>query len=526
MSYWLAARPFVAVWLFLAGVISMALVLAEPIQSADPPAKSAAAAPKTAAEVEADMVHRNGPIFEGWPTPKAAIVITGLQAGYIEPCGCSGKENQKGGLSRRDMFLQRLAAQKWPVVAIDLGEQVRRFGRQQELKYQATADALKTMGYQAVAFGPDDLKLSTSEMFAIVSPVGNQPSPFVAANTGLYGFDEKMLPGFRVIDVGGVKIGVAAVLGDSYFRTLNNQDVQTKPAAEALKAMLPKLKAANCNYRVLLSHATPEESKALAKQFPEFNVVVTAGGAEEPPAHPATIDGTKTQFVELGSKGKYAIVLGLFDDGKTLSVRDQRVPLDARFGESPRMKQMLAAYQDQLKESGLENLGLKPTAKGDGRSKFVGSKVCGDCHSKAFAIWRKTPHAKALDTLARLDPPRQFDPECLSCHVTGWDPQKYFPFAGGYTKIEKTPELVGNGCENCHGPGSAHVAAETGTVKVSADEMKRLQGEMRLSLKTDAGKKKALDICLQCHDGDNSIDFHGGEAFDEYWKKVEHHGKD
>ena len=122
---------------------------------------------------------------------------------------------------------------------------------------------------------------------------------------------------------------------------------------------------------------------------------------------------------------------------------------------------MLTSYQDLLKESGLENLGLKPTAKGDGRSKFVGSKACADCHSKAFAIWRKTPHAKALDTLAHLDPPRQFDPECLSCHVTGWDPQKYFPFAGGYTKIEKTPELVGNGCENCHGPGSAHVAAET-----------------------------------------------------------------
>jgi hypothetical protein len=524
MSKSIAVNPLIARWLLSMAFIASVLVFVGSIRSADAPAKSESPVAKTAADVEADMVHRNGAIFKGWPIPKAAIVLTGLQAGYIEPCGCSGKDNQKGGLSRRDMLLQRLAAQKWPVVALDLGEQVRRFGRQQELKYQATADALKTMGYQSVAFGPDDLRLSTSEMFAIVSPVGNQPSPFVAANIGLYAFDEKMLPGFKIVDAGGMKIGIAAVLGDSFCRTLNNQDVQTKPAAAALKAMLPKLRAANCNYLVLLSHATPEESKALAKQFPEFNIVVTAGGAEEPPAHIDTVQDTKTQFVELGSKGKYAIVLGLFDDGKTLSVRDQRVPLDARFGESPRMKQALASYQDLLKELGLNGLGLKPTAKGDGRSKFVGSKACSECHTKAFAIWKKTPHAKALDTLAHLDPPRQFDPECLSCHVTGWEPQKFFPYDGGYTNIAKTPELVGNGCENCHGPGSAHVAAETGNATQA--DLNRLRGEMRLSLKTDAGKKKALNICLECHDGDNSIDFHGGEAFDEYWKKVEHHGKD
>ena len=522
MSKLHAAKPFVTAWTLLCAVVAGALSLVESSRSADPPMKSAAAAVKTAAEVEADMVHRNGAIFEGWPKPKAAIVLTGLQAGYIEPCGCSGKENQKGGLSRRDMLLQRLAADKWPVVALDLGEQVRRFGRQQELKYQATADALKTMGYQAIAFGPDDLRLSTPEMFAIVS---NQPSPFVAANVGLYGFDDKMLPGFKVVDAGGVKIGVAAVLGDSFCHTLNNQDVQTKPAVEALKAIVPKLQAAKCDFLVLLSHGTPEESKTLAKQFPDFNLVVTAGGAEEPPAHIATAEGTKTQFVELGSKGKYAIVLGLFADGGKLSIRDQRVPLDARFGESARMKQALANYQDQLKELGLDGLGLKPTANANGL-KFVGSEACSQCHSKAYAIWKKTPHAKALETLAHQDPPRQFDAECLSCHVTGWEPQKFFPFAGGYTSIAKTPRLSGNGCENCHGPGSAHVAAETGQVKASDADLNRLRGTMRLSLKTDADKKKVLNICLQCHDGDNSIDFHGGEAFDEYWKKVEHHGKD
>ena len=521
----LLAATFLAALIVSIGVSAGALLFVGSTYSADAPAKADAAAPKSAAEIAADMVHRNGAIFEDWPTPKAAIVVTGLQAGYIEPCGCSGKENQKGGLSRRDMLLQWLAGKKWPIVTLDLGQQVRRFGRLQELKYQATADALKTMGYQAIAFGPEDLRLSTSEMFAIVSPVGNQPSPFIAANVGLYGFDEKILPGFKVIDAGGLKIGVAAVLGDSFCQTLNNQDVKTTPSAQRVKAIMPKLKAANCDLNVLLAHATPGESKVLAKQFPEFNVVVTAGGAEEPPAKVPMLPGTQTQYVELGSKGKYAIVLGLYDDGKTITVRSQRVPLDARFGESPRMIQALATYEDQLKELGLEGLGLKPRAEGDGHAQFVGSQVCAVCHTKAYAIWRKTPHAKALDTLAHLEPSRQFDPECLSCHVTGWDPQRYFPYSGGYLNIEKTPQLVGNGCENCHGPGSAHVAAEAGD-KASAADLQRLQGEMRLSLTTDAARKKAIGICLQCHDGDNSIDFHGGEAFDQYWKKVEHHGKD
>ena len=49
---------------------------------------------------------------------------------------------------------------------------------------------------------------------------------------------------------------------------------------------------------------------------------------------------------------------------------------------------------------------------------------------------------------------------------------------------------------------------------------------MHLSLATDADKRKVIDICLQCHDPDNSIEFKGGDNFDHYWKQIEHHGKD
>jgi hypothetical protein len=462
-------------------------------------------------------------LFAGWPRPKTALVLTGLLDGYIEPCGCSGKENMQGGLSRRDMLLQKLAAAHWPVEALDVGNQVRRFGRQQEVKFAAIADALRTIGYQGIGLGPDDLRLSATEVFAAVSPVGNQPSPFVSANADIV-FAPNAWPGYKVIESGGLKIGVTSVLGDEERKKVNNQDIQMQPAEKVIADVLPKLQAAKCDVLVLLAEATKDESLALAKKYPQFQIVVTAGGAEVPPKQVSQIEGTSSLLIELGAKGEYAIVLGLYGPG-TDSIRYQRVPLDSRFGDSPRMKQALASYQDQLKQIGLDGLGLKPAATPDGR-KYVGSESCQECHTKAYAIWKKTPHAKALQTLMNLDPPRQYDPECLSCHVTGWEPQKFFPWAGGFVSIEKTPDLAGNGCENCHGPGSTHVAAETQQIKASEADLERYRSEMRLSLKTDADRRKVIDICLKCHDIDNSIDFKGGDAFDTYWPKVEHHGKD
>jgi hypothetical protein len=179
------------------------------------------------------------------------------------------------------------------------------------------------------------------------------------------------------------------------------------------------------------------------------------------------------------------------------------------------MHNLLVAYQGQLQERGFDGLGLTPTAHPSGRT-FVGSKVCSECHTKAAKKWSETPHSHATQSLVDSDPPRQFDPECLSCHATGWEPQKFYPFASGFQSLEKTPLLTDNGCENCHGPGSAHVAVELGELSVTPQEQKKLQEQMRLPL------EKAEARCLECHDLDNSPEF----KFDIYWPKVEHYGKD
>jgi hypothetical protein len=188
----------------------------------------------------------------------------------------------------------------------------------------------------------------------------------------------------------------------------------------------------------------------------------------------------------------------------------------------------MVTYQQELETIGLADLGLSGARHETGRE-FVGTAKCAECHSDAMGIWEMTPHSHATETLVKLDPPRHFDPECLSCHATGWNPQKYFPYSSGFLDLEKTPHLVANGCENCHGPGSSHVAAELGNEKVDEEEKLHRRAEMRLALVENEGNKpgqtfgKVVEHCMQCHDLDNSPDF---DFQNDYWSRVEHYGKE
>ena len=475
-----------------------------------------------------DPIKTNGMVFVDWPEPDVAILISGEQIGYFEPCGCAGLENQKGGMKRRHTLVKQLIAHDWPLVAVDLGGQIRRYGPQAVIKFRTAIEALVEVGYQAVGFGMQDLRLRTDDLVQVAANLEEGKNPFVSANVGLIDWDAGFVAQFHVVKAGGRRIGITSVLGESYHKQINNDDLLFRTPAEGLKHVLPALKE-QADFLVLLANASPEESKALAQQFPDFDIVVTAGEGEIPPHTTARIEGAAaTQLVEVGHKGMYVVVLGLFDDPNT-PVRYQRVPLDTRFEDSPEMQARLVKYQQELETLGLAGLGLKEVPHPSGR-KFVGSATCAECHTEAAEMWETTPHAHATETLLKLEPQRHHDPECLSCHVTGWDPQSYFPFTAGYTDLEKTARLRTNGCENCHGPGSAHVAAEMGDVDATDSQLTSLRAQMRLSLiegeadgtSPDRVVGKATTKCRECHDLDNSPDF----DFKTYWPKVEHYGKE
>ncbi|WP_254507083.1 multiheme c-type cytochrome [Anatilimnocola floriformis] len=494
---------------------------AKPIEQPAEPPKEVPTPKDPSAETPKSTATPKLPLFEGWPTPKLVLFVTGQQQGYIEPCGCTGLANQKGGLARRQTLLSELRdKKKWPVVAVDVGSQSKRFGRQSEIKFQRTADALRSMGYQAVALGADDLRLTGGELLSATNPDPDKPSMFVSANVAVIG--RELQPTFKVVTAGGKKIGITSVLGDTFEQKLAGDDVVHEPAAAALEKVSAELKAQNCDLYVLLCHATLDESRKLAAGAPLFDLVISSGGVGEPTLELEEIPGSKALMAQVGTKGMYTGVIGLFDGDAKNRFRYQRVPLDDRWKDSPEMLQLLADYQDQLKNFGFAELGLKPQPHPTGRQ-FVGSAKCGECHTKAFEVWETSAHAHATESLVK--PPnerahiaRHFDPECLSCHVTGWEPQKHWPFASGYQSLEKTPHLKGQGCENCHGPGSAHVAAESGAEQLMEAEMKKRRDDMKLPLA--AAEKK----CMECHDLDNSPDFHVKGAFEKYWKQIMHKG--
>src|SRR6188474_3408483 len=136
-------------WLSFAAIL-FSIPIAVGILRGEPAADSSQAAyPARPERKKVDPIAVNGAIFVDWPKPDVALVFTGEQNGYLEPCGCAGLENQKGGLRRRFTFLNELRAKGWPIVAMDLGGQEQRFGKQAEIKFDFALRALALMGYSA-----------------------------------------------------------------------------------------------------------------------------------------------------------------------------------------------------------------------------------------------------------------------------------------------------------------------------------------------------------------------------------------
>ncbi len=461
-----------------------------------------------------------GPVdFKKWPIPDVTVFVTGQQHGYIEPCGCTGLENQKGGVARRMTFASDLRELGWELLPVDAGNLVRRFGRQAEIKYHRSLEALRAMGYVAVGFGPDDVRISAGDLIQEAATEKPEDAIYTSANVVVYD-SSLMPPAFKIEQRGGIKVAVTSILDPASLETQLSDEIILNDPVDSAKKVLEQITTEAPDYVVMTFYGKEDAAAKLVREVPGIDLIVVAGGYGEPTYQPQSINDSETKMILTGNKGMYVGLVGLYKDAE---MRYARVPLDDSFSDAPEMRQLMADYQFQLRDLGLENLGLKPVQHPTG-VKFVGSATCGDCHTTAYEIWENSPHFNATESLVhpgeRGDVPRHFDPECISCHVTGWNPQNYYPYVSGYLNLEADKHLHGNGCENCHGPGASHAAAENGEVDITDEQRQQLRDAMKLPL------DKAREKCMECHDLDNSPDFHKEGAFEDYWAEVEHYGVD
>jgi hypothetical protein len=472
-------------------------------------------------------------LFRGWGKPAVAIVLSGEMHGYLQPCGCS--RPQLGGLARRYNFLQTLKARGWPVVAADLGDLAQRGGPQKMLKYKTAMKALDLLGYTAVGIGQNEMAMPLIE--ALGNYALNNPTPHVlAANLADRNKGELYHGMVEALEVaarpGTPRVGVTALVGAGVADKVKDPSVKLVPA---VRQILGDLRARKVDLVVMLYQGSFEEARKCAAfcaacrkddaTLPAVDAMVCLSGEDdEPPGVPDRVG--RTQIIRLGHKARYVGVVGAFRTGQAAlpyELRYQLVPITEDYETKAGQEAgnpLLPLMEDYAKDVKRGNfLGRYPRSQHPVQvafpnARYVGSHRCKRCHEDAYAVWEKSGHAHAYQSLERARHPslRQYDGECVACHVVG------FAYKTGFSDEVSTPKLLNVGCESCHGPGSEHIN-DKHNAKIHAvmNPWKAVPNEA-----APARRLRELQIdkfCQTCHDIDNDVHW----DFTRNWPKVVHH---
>jgi hypothetical protein len=492
-------------------------------------------------------------LFRKWPKPDLAILLSGSMHGYLLPCGCS--HPQVGGLERRYNFAQILRQKGWPLVAVDAGDVPQQEGpvhlpnQQGLIKYRYAMKAMQLIGYSAVSIGEYDAALSLHKTLGEWALNEQSPRVVVAnltdADTTYPGETEQ----WQKVPVAGANftVGITGLVGGSVAKKIHAKDKDPVfgRGRGSLDGVLGKMEKEAVDFRILLYQGSQTvaaekgfeaEAVECAKAYPQFDLILALSEEDEPSSEPVWVtdkeSGKKILVAALGHKGKYVGVVGVNRTGnprRPYELRYQLVEMseffktpDAEKPSQPIVK-LIDAYTRELRDSKpsyLERYGqmrhpLQVAVK-DAEPSYVGSDKCKKCHESAYAVWKKTPHSHAYQTLvdAKYPSNRQYDPECIVCHTVG------FGYKDGFRDAQQTPHLENVGCENCHGPGSEHASHP------NDEKWQKLMNAWRApEAETEAARAKRHDridhFCQTCHDIDNDVTWKDN-AFPRKWKVIAH----
>jgi hypothetical protein len=400
--------------------------------------------------------------------PNLTIFFSGDQNGEVASCGCP-KEDY-GGVTHRAAFLDTLRTAGWELLTVDGGDlsPFEELNLQGKLKVEALTRSMATMDYDAITLGEHDLKPGADWVGQIVDWL---EQPVLATN---YDLSDGRSERARMVDVRGKKVGLLAFLDPELTETMDWLKVEPWEDQGAHVESVSK----NANVVVALVHTANEiQVNRLIELFPAIDLVLPAHEGR----YPGPIEKIGNSFI-VGSagRGRYLarVEVTFGPDKKPSKMESAYLPVVEGWGRRAWTDTLLTHYYADMRIL-VKSAAFKTEALGaleEPDVEFVGNETCMSCHASQGVQWETTDHAGARMTLVAAE--QDHDPECQQCHTTG------FGFRTGFATAEATPEMWNVGCENCHGGGAVHV-----------DDPEQPYGAV------------SQDLCIACHDKDNSPDF-------------------
>lgn len=317
-------------------------------------------------------------------------------------------------------------------------------------------DAMKLLHTDAVNVSEKELRYGRS---FLLSNWKRSKLPLVSANLWDKGTRKTLVDPYLLVKKGTVTVGVFGLTSDKVDMGVSRDSLTVSDPTEAARNTVAALRKKGAQVVVLLSQLGKVESEDLVATVDGIDVVIIGRNV------PILQKGRQIKNTIAcygGEQGQYMgrTVVALNAKRGKESGDNETFMLGPEVGEKPEMLQLVKSFEDAfndfLRKKDKEKQVQAEQARLEGGSNeqsvdhFVGDQVCQRCHKTEHEQWKTTLHAKAWKTL--VDAHKDADPECIKCHVVGYQQ------AGGFKTGDDATRLGNVQCENCHGMGTQHEA--------------------------------------------------------------------
>ena len=243
------------------------------------------------------------------------ILFSSDLLGKIRSCGCTADDT--GGLGRRATYVEGIRADNEHVIVLDAGDAFSIDLSYSQKEAEVTWDVFNLMRLDAFTPGETDFVFGLPYLQNLAE---RAEFDIIAANIVDAGTGEPLFGSrYKVIDVGGVKVGITGVLDDSirFPGYIDTSSFRIETVTGTLSRLARDM-SKEADFLILLSHMGHDRSMDLAREVPAFDLIVVGHGK---PVIKKLEKIGETVLVAAGGAGQYIGKMNISIDGDGKMVR-------------------------------------------------------------------------------------------------------------------------------------------------------------------------------------------------------------